>query len=29
VTEHGRETWTLVPAAVPGGAAILFTKGGE
>jgi hypothetical protein len=26
VTEHGRETWTLVPAAVPGGAAILFTK---
>jgi PAP2 superfamily len=26
VTEHGRETWTLVPAAVPGGAAILLTK---
>ena len=26
VTEHGRETWTLVPAAVPGGAVILFTK---
>jgi hypothetical protein len=29
VTEHGRETWTLVPAAVPGGAVILFTKVGE
>jgi PAP2 superfamily protein len=29
VTEHGRETWTLVPAAVPGGAAILFTKAQE
>jgi hypothetical protein len=26
VTEHGRETWTLVPEAVPGGAAILLTK---
>lgn len=29
VTEHGRETWTLVPAAVPGGAVILLTKVGE
>jgi hypothetical protein len=26
VTEHGRETWTLVPAAVPGGTAILMTR---
>ncbi len=26
VTEHGRETWTLVPTAVPGGAAILVMR---
>jgi hypothetical protein len=26
VTEHGRETWTLVPAAVPGGAVILLAR---
>lgn len=26
VTEHGRETWTLVPAPVPGGAAILLMR---
>ncbi len=26
VTEHGRETWTLVPEAVPGGGAILLAR---
>jgi hypothetical protein len=26
VTEHGRETWSLVPAAVPGGTAILLVR---
>ena len=26
VTEHGRETWTLVPAFVPGGAAVLVAR---
>jgi len=26
VTEHGRETWTLMPAAVPGGAGILVVR---
>jgi len=26
VTEHGRETWTIVPEAVPGGAGILVMK---
>jgi hypothetical protein len=26
VTEHGRETWTLVPTAVPGGAALLVMR---
>src|SRR5262249_14242135 len=26
VTEHGRETWTLAPAALPGGAAILLVR---
>jgi hypothetical protein len=29
VTEHGRETWTLVPTAVPGGAAILVMRAPE
>jgi PAP2 superfamily len=29
VTEHGRETWTVFPEAVPGGAAILVTKVGQ
>jgi membrane-associated phospholipid phosphatase len=26
VTEHGRETWTLTPAFVPGGGAVLLTR---
>jgi hypothetical protein len=26
VTEHGRETWTLTPAPVPGGTALLVTR---
>src|SRR3954471_5262891 len=26
VTQHGRESWTLVPTKVPGGAAILLTR---
>jgi|SRR5665213_59968 len=26
VTEHGRETWTLAPAFVPGGAAVLIAR---
>ncbi len=26
VTEHGRETWTLTPAFVPGGAAVLVAR---
>ncbi len=26
VTEHGRETWSLVPAPVPGGTAVLMTR---
>ena len=26
VTEHGRETWSFMPVAVPGGAAVIVTK---
>lgn len=28
VTAHGRDTWTLMPAAVPGGVALNVTRGG-